>query len=845
LDPHRSPAAAAARVSAIGRAGRWLRRAALLPVRYEMQPAEPLPSGRICYVLETDRRLDRHVLEDGCARLGWPTPAASREDQRGADLWSLCTLRGWFGRRAVPHDPATLAPFLAAGAGGPAWFVPVAIFFGRAPQRDNFWLKVLLSEDWAFGGRLRRLFAVLVHGRDVLVKVGEPIPAAGAATAGEEGTRRIARLLHVWFDEQRTATVGPDLSHRRLLLGEVLESPVVAAAIRREVRASGRSERRVRGRARRFAREIAADYSYPIVRLLDRVLTWVWNRLYEGVDVRNAGGLAKLATGSELVYVPCHRSHVDYLLLSYVIYRQGLAPPHIAAGVNLNLPIVGAILRRGGAFFIRRSFHGNALYSAVFRSYLRTILSRGFPIEYFIEGTRSRTGRLLAAKTGLLTMTLHSYLLDRQRPVIFVPVYFGYEKVVEGPTYLDELRGARKRKESLGGVVRSLATLRERFGAAYVSFGEPLPLERMLDELRPGWRGEPLDEQSRPDWVGAAADALGRRILVAINEAAVLSPVSLVSLVLLGMPKQAITEAELREQLRLYLELARRAPYAAGSGECGLDAAAIIERCERMRWLTRTSHALGDILAMDERTAVLASYYRNNVVHLFVLPSLIAAAFVNRPELLPARLASIAGELYACIRSELFLRLADADVGAEVSRTAAAMVELGVLDSRAGVLARPPETSARAGQLRLCAEVVQPFVERYFLCVALLQTEGGLRPAELVRRCQAAAEQLAVVYSLDSPDLFTAALFDNFVRHLEDTGVVIEDADGLLTYDAARLAPLQEALGLVLPPRLKQTLLHLAGAAARPLSGDSARPAAAQALVIKRSDRESARSRAE
>jgi glycerol-3-phosphate O-acyltransferase len=191
------------------------------------------------------------------------------------------------------------------------------------------------------------------------------------------------------------------------------------------------------------------------------------------------------------------------------------------------------------------------------------------------------------------------------------------------------------------------------------------------------------------------------------------------------------------------------------------------------------------------------------------------------------------------------LRLADADVGAEVSRTAAAMVELGVLDSRAGVLSRPPETSARAGQLRLCAEVVQPFVERYFLCVALLQTEGGLRPAELVRRCQAAAEQLAVVYSLDSPDLFTAALFDNFVRHLEDTGVVIEDADGLLTYDAARLAPLQEALGLVLPPRLKQTLLHLAGAAARPLSGDSARPAAAQALVIKRSDRESARSRAE
>src|SRR5690606_4352654 len=149
--------------------------------------------------------------------------------------------------------------------------------------------------------------------------------------------------------------------------------------------------------------------------------------------------LRAIAAGSELVYVPCHRSHIDYMLLAYVIYRQGLAPPHIAAGINLNLPIVGRVLRRGGAFFIRRSLHGNALYGAVFRSYFSLLVARGFPVKYFIEGTRSRTGRLLPAKLGLLTMTIEAYLADRTRPIVFVPVYFGYEKLIEGQTFIGEL----------------------------------------------------------------------------------------------------------------------------------------------------------------------------------------------------------------------------------------------------------------------------------------------------------------------------------------------------------------------------------------------------------------------
>ena len=189
---------------------------------------------------------------------------------------------------------------------------------------------------------------------------------------------------------------------------------------------------------------------------MEAALSRLWNRLYDGVVFGHVETLEQTAEGNEIIYVPCHRSHMDYLLLSYVIYVHGYAIPHIAAGINLNLPIVGRFLRKGGAFFIRRSFRGNALYTVVFMKYLAAIMARGHSIEYFIEGGRSRTGRLLQPKTGMLSMTVRSFLRDPGRPVVFIPVYFGYERIVEGTTYIGELSGKPKEKESVFGLLRTL-----------------------------------------------------------------------------------------------------------------------------------------------------------------------------------------------------------------------------------------------------------------------------------------------------------------------------------------------------------------------------------------------------
>ncbi len=172
----------------------------------------------------------------------------------------------------------------------------------------------------------------------------------------------------------------------------VLRTRAVRAVLHQEMREHRIGAREALMRANALVEEIASNYSHAFVSFMAIALRRLWTRIYDGIELTHAATLERAAGGNEIVYVPCHRSHMDYILLSYAIYEQGYAIPHIAAGINLNLPVVGRFLRKGGGFFIRRSFRGNALYAVVFMQYLAAIMARGHPIEYFIEGGRSRTG---------------------------------------------------------------------------------------------------------------------------------------------------------------------------------------------------------------------------------------------------------------------------------------------------------------------------------------------------------------------------------------------------------------------------------------------------------------------
>ena len=800
----------------------WLLR---LLARYKVRPDDVVArlharNSPVCYVLEQRSALDLSVLQDACVRLKLPRPR-KRLIEKAKDLRSFFYLsqpRGFWDERLDRRPPPQLRQMIEALREDPQLeidLVPVAVYWSRAPQKERSWFRLLFVEDWALTSRARRFMQVLVNGRDSIIEFDDPISLRsllgeqiGVAVHG----RRVARTLRALYAKHRAARIGPDLSHRRTIVTSVLRTSAVRAVVAQEMREKKLTRHQAILRAKRFAEEIAANYSHSFIRFMESALSRLWNRLYDGVEFGHVETLERTAEGNEIVYVPCHRSHMDYLLLSYVIYVNGFAIPHIAAGINLNLPIVGRFLRKGGAFFIRRSFRGNALYTVVFMKYLAAIMARGHSIEYFIEGGRSRTGRLLQPKTGMLSMTVRSFLRDPARPVVFVPVYFGYDRIVEGSTYIGELSGKAKEKESVFGLLRTVRKLRQRFGKVHVNLGEPISLTRILDQHEPNWRAQKFEDDTRVPWVNKAVDALAGHIMCNINAAAAVTPIGLLAMTLLATPRQALPETDLLRQIDLYSALLRGFPYSDRVTITEMSGPEILAYGMSMQMITRQEQGLGDIVRMSDENAILATYYRNNILHLFALPSMVACVFSSNARVRTEDIHRLAWRIYPYIAAELFLRWDENELPAVVDGVLACLGQHGLVeyDAETGEWQRPPPTSIKAVQLSLLAQATIQTIERYYLAIAQLVKAGSgqITQAALEERCQLTAQRMAFLYGLNSPEFFDRAMFSNFIDLLRSRQVIRNSATGRLEFDEVLMRVAADAQ-FVLSEQLRHSILQV------------------------------------
>jgi glycerol-3-phosphate O-acyltransferase len=804
-----------------------LRRVLALWVRATLRPQDAVArvAGRtlaVCYVLERRSPSDLAVLQNVCVRERLPRPGRrllARQLRNVRSSFALTQSVGLWRTRLDRRPPELLLSLIDALRRDPGLdvsLVPAAVYWGRAPSKERSLIRLLLAEDWVIGSRVRRFFTVLFNGRSTTVQLGEPMSLRRLLEADADTAlsgRRIARQLRIVFGRLRTARLGPDLSHRRTIVAEVLRTRAVRAAVAQEVREKDKRTRRaVLLEARRYANEIAANYSPVFITFMSLALRSLWNRLYDGIEFQHVDTLRQVAEGNEIVYVPCHRSHMDYLLLSYAIYERGYAVPHIAAGLNLNLPIVGRFLRKGGAFFIRRSFRGNSLYTVVFMKYLAAMMARGHSIEYFIEGGRSRTGRLRPPMTGMLSMTVRSYLREPRRPVVFVPVYFGYERIVEGPTYIGELSGQPKEKESIRGLLRTVGRLRQRFGNVHVNFGQPIHLDALVDRYAPDWRDRMFDDQNRPPWVGALVDELALSIMRHINSAATVSPINLLALVLLATPRQSMLESDLLRQLETMEAVLAAIPYGDRVTVTRQSAAEVVSYGLTLKTIMRERHRAGDIVRMSPEQAVLATYYRNNVLHLFAIPSLIACCFLANAVMRTEDVQRLAGRIYPYVAAELFMRWSEQELDGIVARALAALAALGLLagseDSQ--LWQRPAPTSEAAMQLSLLAQATIQTIERYYLAIALLVRAGSdeITQKLLEERCQLMAQRMTMLYGFNSPEFFDASLFENFIDLLRARGVVRVGESGRLLFDDVLIRVAADAQ-LVLSEQIRHSILQV------------------------------------
>lgn len=763
-----------------------------LLVRSKVIPADPRaeagldPRQPMMYVLPYNSKADLLTLRTQCLKQGLPDPLTPLHIDGGTlpryvFIHDGPRILSWYAEK--PQSVSLFHNYLDLHRSNPALdvqLVPVSVMFGRAPGRES--QSSQPAPQLRLLNGIEKFFAVLWLGRDSFVRFSRPLSLRYMAT--EHGTdksiaQKLARVARIHFARQRLVAAGPRLPVRQDLFNKLLASKAIEKAVEDEARSKKISVEKAQQNAIELMEEIAADFSYEAIRLSDRVLNWTWNRLYQGLHVRNAERVRQLAEeGHEIVYVPCHRSHMDYLLLSYVLYHQGLVPPHIAAGINLNFWPAGPIFRRLGAFFIRRTFKGNKLYSTIFREYLGELFTRGYSVEYFVEGGRSRTGRLLEPKTGTLTMTIHAMLRGGNRPITLVPIYVGYEHVMEVAAYAKELRGAAKEKEGLWQMLRGLRKLRN-LGQGYVNFGDPLPLATWLSQQVPQWRDsiDPIEAQ-RPGWLAPAVDDIAVTLMVRINNAAAANAINLCSTVLLASRQRSLTRPQLLSQLACYLELLRNVPYAPDITVPDLTPEALLAHALAMNKFTVEHDTIGDIVCLSRDQAVLMTYYRNNIQHLFILSSLVASIIFGRPGIARPQLHQRIMLLYPLLKAELFMRYSKQQLPQVIDSFIAELARQGLMETRE-MLLYPAQTRLHA--LQLLAASVSETLQRYAITFLLLRANPQLNRSTLEKESRIMAQRLSVLHGINAPEFFDKTVFSTLVatlraeEYISDTGDAIDE----------------------------------------------------------------------
>ncbi|EWH08688.1 glycerol-3-phosphate acyltransferase [Catenovulum agarivorans DS-2] len=742
----------------------------------------------IFYVLKHDSITDLLVLKRACKQAGLPNPF--KPVKIGEQLFRryVCldklqpVLQKQAGETDAKVQIQTVLNLHNTNHDLDAKLIPCFVAWGRAPGIETNNIKTLFN-DQRKPSWLKKLFIVLFSGRDNFISINEPLSIRHVVEqygSDAEISHKLLRVARFHFQRQRLAMAGPRLWQRDNLITSLLASPVIKKAIDDEAKSKNISLEKARQTARQYLNEMSADYRESHIRLLDRIMTWVWNKLYSGLEVKNGEAVRKLAQdGHELVYVPCHRSHMDYLLLTYVIYYQGLVPPHIAAGVNLNFWPMGPIFRRAGAFFIRRSFRGNKLYSETFREYLAQLISKGYAIKFYPESGRSRTGRLLKPKTGMLAMTVQTMLRNLERPVTLVPVYIGYEHVMEVKTYLRELKGEKKKKESWLHLFSIIKNLRH-FGRGYVNFGQPIQLNKDMTEYQPDWKKD-CDPYypPKPAWLNGYITDLSDKIMRNINHAAALNGVTLTAMTLALANKHTLFRDDLESQLKLLIDLHQsQSPFDNMTLPPETDTTQLVEHALKMEKFVEEKGEQTTISIAEEQVVEM-SYYRNNIIHLYVIPSIIAALLLENNSVDKQRIHTVLQLVAPILGNEYFFEIEQEALDLHIDHCLQTMQNYGLVEVNQQTICAVDHAQPPYLQLHLLSSIAQETLQRYAIVLQTIETHpNGLSRSELERTAQEAAKYLAKMHDIKGPEFTDKSILTQFVGELKSRELIVIKEEG-------------------------------------------------------------------
>ena len=661
----------------------------------------------------------------------------------------------------------------------PIYLLPQLLLYHQRPASAEPTLV-----DAVFGNRdqptlMRELISFLLHHRDAEARFGEPLDlkafvAERADTADEVLARQVRYLLTRTIQKERVAVTGPDKRVPEKMGEMVLRDAAVKDAIAAEAAGTKKEPGAVEHRARAIIKRLFADLHYSHIAGADFFLNMAWRltgirMVYDKAELEQ---VREAARRGPLALCPMHRSHVDYLIVSQIFYQNNLIVPHIAAGDNLSFWPLGHLFRNMGAYFIRRTFKGDAVYQAIFNAYIKRLLREGWTQEFFIEGTRSRTGKMLPPKLGLLTTVVESYLAGASDDVFFIPISIMYEKVVEGESYMKELLGASKSREDIAGLIKTTGILTSRYGNIYVRFGGPVSLKDFMT-----LRGITVGD-IRPDALRKAIEALGYDITHKIGAIATVAPSPVVSAVMLAA-KEPLSTVELARRAKTLVDLVKTnagVRLSPAMHDLGGAVRECVRRFQHDGMLLASMHAGETRFAVHPRARIQLDYYKNSLIH-FVLPTAIAAATIRSFEGHAApreQVFSRAMRLREILRYEFNyeVNVTFEDVFA---RQVDQVLSLGLVDLDGDTMRLKPDAEEFAAML---AALLDNFLESYYIAaeaLALLRRKP-LEKKEFVTKAQDLGRSMLDRAKIQLVESLSKVNIENALSLYVKMGIVIEEA---------------------------------------------------------------------
>ena len=703
-------------------------------------------------------------------------------------------------------DPFQFLIKLQEKTSRPIYIVPQLFFYTKTPDTAKLKLKDIFFGPDQRPGSFRKFSKALFTPDKMFVELSQPVSLKDALEINERipadptHTAMILRrdLLNQ-ITRHRQSTTGPILKSydeikQSVLTDEELQDYLLKFAERRNMSLfSARKE------AVQYFDEIAAKYRPAIVVMAVRIVHWLSTTFFEGisVDIKRFKNIKTMALKGPVIFIPCHRSHIDSLVMLATTYTNHLSPPHIFAGKNLSFWPMGPLLRMIGVFFVRRTFQGAVFYTKVFSAYISKLIEEGYHLNVFIEGTRSRSGKLLQPQLGMLTILMDAFQKQPEKDLIFVPVYIGYDQVPEEKEYLNEIQGGKKKPENARQLVKFGKLFKKRFGKIYVKFTDPISLKDYLGQM--DLPTETLNSKQK----NRASRQLGQSIMFKIDQATIVTPQGLVACALLNKERPLRSYENLCKQIELYMtylnfkgvdlsESLMLSPKNAVNHILNqFVQSKIIDSMQAVpnEWDDK------DTLKLNKNRRMVIDYYKNNCIVHFIPAAYTAIAVLLRDSF-QFQTADIMAtyEFLSDLFQFEFTHDPDKTPDQFIRRSIKAFIEDAILIPHATLPDTYAITSPGFRKLKDFASFLIPFIESYWIVFKWLSQEPkkNMDPKTRIKKIVNFGEYLHKNRSISRMESLSNLNLENAIFYFNRSGLRGAEDTKLFHYYEDHLAPIKK-----------------------------------------------------